>query len=62
MLKPNIYFKMIKRLVVYVPAYKPPDFQDIYKLKEFVLQNKSILVLSGAGISTESGSYLLKPT
>ncbi|KAL0867679.1 hypothetical protein ABMA27_008418 [Loxostege sticticalis] len=44
-----------KRQIVYVPKHKPPEQKDLEKLKDFLLRNEKILVLTGAGISTESG-------
>lgn len=39
----------------FVPAHAPVVASDVYKLKEFLVFNNDILVLTGAGISTESG-------
>lgn len=42
----------------FVPKYNPLSDQDFQKIHEFVTLAKSLFVLSGAGISTESGKYL----
>lgn len=47
------------RNIVYVPAYKPPEEEDFQKLREFALKHKKLLILTGAGISTESGKIVL---
>ncbi|ALC49663.1 Sirt4 [Drosophila busckii] len=39
----------------YVPQHKPVLSDDIKRLEEFLLSKPNILVLTGAGISTESG-------
>lgn len=49
-------FNTIIRNIVYVPKHKPPDHQDFEKLREFLLKHEKILVVTGAGISTESGN------
>ncbi|CAB3220587.1 unnamed protein product [Arctia plantaginis] len=47
--------KELSRQIVYVPKHKPPNNEDINILKDFITQHKKILILTGAGISTESG-------
>lgn len=47
--------KEFTRHIVYVPKHKPPNSEDFEILKDFIIRNKKILVLTGAGISTESG-------
>lgn len=41
--------------MIYVPKHKPPDPNDFYNLKNFLTKHQQLLVLTGAGISTESG-------
>lgn len=45
------------RHVVYVPKHKPPEQRDFEALRDFINRHEKILVLTGAGISTESGEY-----
>ncbi|CAK1541564.1 unnamed protein product [Leptosia nina] len=45
----------ILRQYAYVPSYKPPDEKDYMCLLEFLQKHTRVLVLTGAGISTESG-------
>lgn len=47
--------KELSRQIVCVPKHKPPNNEDINILKDFITQHKKILILTGAGISTESG-------
>ncbi|KAJ8713022.1 hypothetical protein PYW08_008326 [Mythimna loreyi] len=47
--------KQFTRHIVYVPKHKPPKHEDIEVLKDFLSKYKNILILTGAGISTESG-------
>lgn len=58
--KVNMFSRIIQhrkfiRQIVFVPAYKPPDQEDFEKLREFLQTNDRVLILIGAGISTESG-------
>lgn len=39
----------------YVPQHKPVLEDDIKRLEDFLLSKPNVLVLTGAGISTESG-------
>uniref|UniRef100_A0A2H1VEA1 NAD-dependent protein deacylase n=1 Tax=Spodoptera frugiperda TaxID=7108 RepID=A0A2H1VEA1_SPOFR len=48
-------FKQLTRQIVYVPKHKPPNHEDFEVLKDFLSKHKNILILTGAGISTESG-------
>lgn len=48
-------FKELTRQIVYVPKYKPPERKDVEILREFINRHQKILILTGAGISTESG-------
>uniref|UniRef100_A0A8D8ME66 NAD-dependent protein deacylase n=1 Tax=Cacopsylla melanoneura TaxID=428564 RepID=A0A8D8ME66_9HEMI len=43
------------RTISFVPQHKPVIESDITKLKQFIQNHKKILVVTGAGISTESG-------
>lgn len=49
--------KQFTRHIVYVPKHKPPKHEDIEVLKDFLSKYKNILILTGAGISTESGNF-----
>lgn len=40
----------------YVPKHQPVLEEDVKKLQEFLLDKPNIVVLTGAGISTESGN------
>lgn len=50
-------FKFISRCLnnKFVPKHNPPNENDIVKLEKFLEDKPNILVLTGAGISTESG-------
>ncbi|XP_053617672.1 NAD-dependent protein deacylase Sirt4 isoform X2 [Plodia interpunctella] len=48
-------FKIFYRQIAYVPKHKPPDHRDVEILKDFLAKHEKVLVLTGAGISTESG-------
>ncbi|ERL92561.1 hypothetical protein D910_09874 [Dendroctonus ponderosae] len=39
----------------FVPKHKPVSESDVKRLQEFIFNSKKLLVLTGAGISTESG-------
>ncbi|XP_064485329.1 NAD-dependent protein deacylase Sirt4-like [Ornithodoros turicata] len=53
--QPNILRSHLQvRLFQYVPKHKPCSKEDIEKLQDFVSRKKNLLVLTGAGISTES--------
>lgn len=39
----------------YVPPYGKPLANDLQRLQEFIANSKRLFVLTGAGISTESG-------
>ena len=39
----------------YVPPHQQPNPEDIQKLQEFLSRSKRLFLLTGAGISTESG-------
>ncbi|KAL4711906.1 hypothetical protein ACJJTC_006075 [Scirpophaga incertulas] len=44
-----------RRSIAYVPKHRPPDPNDFKLLQEFLTRHNRILILTGAGISTESG-------
>lgn len=46
---------MSSGLLRFVPLSRPPNFHDIEKLQSFVAEAKRMMVLTGAGLSTESG-------
>ncbi|XP_066599517.1 NAD-dependent protein deacylase Sirt4-like [Prorops nasuta] len=56
-LKLNLKCATQKRIsnLAFVPKCKPINQEDVLRLKEFVNSNNKMLVLTGAGISTESG-------
>lgn len=39
----------------FVPPYEKPLKNDINKLQEFISNSKRLFIITGAGISTESG-------
>ena len=39
----------------YVPKHNPVAEEDVSRLQDFLMSKPNILVLTGAGISTESG-------
>lgn len=39
----------------FVPRHDPVLTEDVEKLKNFLIERPNVLVLTGAGISTESG-------
>lgn len=41
----------------FVPKHDPVSEEDIEKLERFLEDKPNILVLTGAGVSTESGTY-----
>lgn len=45
----------VRAQLQFVPSSKPTDKADIDKLQEFVNNSTNLLVLTGAGLSTESG-------
>ncbi|XP_060662337.1 NAD-dependent protein deacylase Sirt4 [Drosophila nasuta] len=47
--------RSVTKLQQYVPQHKPALENDIKRLEDFLLSKPNILVLTGAGISTESG-------
>ncbi|XP_047538078.1 NAD-dependent protein deacylase Sirt4 [Vanessa atalanta] len=55
MLNRVVQYKTLFRQIAYVPAYKPLDQEDFHKLREYLQRHDRLLILTGAGISTESG-------
>lgn len=61
LLKSRILFKKsfcsysTAELLRYVPKHKPVQENEFNKLKEFITTSTSLVILTGAGISTESG-------
>lgn len=47
-----------QNLLKYVPKHQPVLAKDIKYLEDFLMSKPNILILTGAGISTESGRYL----
>ena len=43
----------------FVPKYNPLNDDDLEKIREFVARTRNLFVLTGAGISTESGLYIV---
>lgn len=41
----------------YVPKHNPVLEEDIKRLQDFLMSKSNIVVLTGAGISTESGMH-----
>jgi len=39
----------------YIPAHDKPQQNDIERLQEFLFNSKRLFIITGAGISTESG-------
>lgn len=44
----------------YVPQHQPVLEGDVKKLQDFLINKPNIVVLTGAGISTESGNIFLE--
>lgn len=44
---------------IFVPKHTPVLSDDISALNQFVTETNKLLVITGAGISTESGPYLV---
>lgn len=59
MIKNNLppILQVFKRFVACVPKHNPADSKDLEKLKDFINKHEKLLILTGAGISTESGMY-----
>ena len=50
----------VRRLLTtqeFVPKHEPVKSEDVAKLEKFLNDKPNILVLTGAGISTESGMF-----
>lgn len=49
-------FELIKhKHTQFVPKHDPVNQEDIEKLKNFLVDKQNVLVVTGAGVSTESG-------
>lgn len=48
-----------RRLHQFVPKHKPVRDEDVKVLREFILGSERLMVLTGAGVSTESGMYFI---
>lgn len=44
-------------LLKFVPKHKPAQENEITRLKTFISASSNLVILTGAGISTESGIY-----
>lgn len=55
-LRVSTSIKQFTRQLVYVPKHKAPNHEDFEVLRDFLSRYKNILILTGAGISTESGN------
>lgn len=51
------YFHCVRRCASnqFVPKHQPASVEDVQKLEEFLIEKQNVLVLTGAGCSTESG-------
>ncbi|CAF0827715.1 unnamed protein product [Adineta steineri] len=52
---PKLFFSTLASKEIYIPQYREPSADEINKLQEFISQSKRLFIISGAGISTESG-------
>ena len=57
---PRVYFSALTTEIIssnetYVPPYQKPFLNDINKLQKFISHAKRLFIITGAGISTESG-------
>lgn len=59
----NVIHQIRPKTTQFVPKHEPATEEDIARLATFLENKPNILVLTGAGISTESGLliYLSKP-
>lgn len=48
-------YHTIRQTMSYVPIHNPVSKEHLYTITQFFVNNKKILVLTGAGVSTESG-------
>lgn len=55
MLTISVYFAVCLSNLAFVPKCDPVSMEDVARLKEFVDKHQRLCVLTGAGISTESG-------
>lgn len=51
---PKVFFSSLAN-ELYVPPHEKPSPSDVDKLQKFISDSKRLFVISGAGISTESG-------
>ncbi|KAL0129043.1 hypothetical protein PUN28_004029 [Cardiocondyla obscurior] len=51
----GLYHKSYLSTLAFVPKCNPASTEDVMKLKEFIDKHERLCVLTGAGISTESG-------
>ncbi|KAG8259815.1 NAD-dependent protein lipoamidase sirtuin-4 [Homalodisca vitripennis] len=51
----TIIYRTIKHAIDYVPKHNPISEDHISTIKKFFKDNRQVLVLTGAGVSTESG-------
>lgn len=51
----SLLLKSPRKLHQFVPKHKPVKDEDVKVLGEFILGSKRLMVLTGAGVSTESG-------
>lgn len=56
-LENTVNFKVICRNISnqFVPKHQPAGPEDVQNLEKFLRDKQNVLVLTGAGISTESG-------
>lgn len=43
----------------FVPRHEPAKIEDVKRLENFLRDKSNVLILTGAGISTESGVFIL---
>lgn len=53
----NTWPQFVSQQQQYVPKHNPVAEEDVMRLQEFLMSKPNILVLTGAGISTESGNF-----
>ncbi|XP_070151247.1 NAD-dependent protein deacylase Sirt4 isoform X4 [Polyergus mexicanus] len=51
----ELCFRMYKSSLAFVPRCDPTRIEDVIRLKEFIDKHHRLCILTGAGISTESG-------
>lgn len=52
-----VHFHSVRRFISnqFVPKHEPAGPNDVQRLENFLRDKQNVLVLTGAGISTESG-------